>query len=216
VNALICDFDGTLNRQDFYGLVQARWWNDGSPNPWADYLAGRLSHFDALNRIFARVRGKESDILALVDQMQLDPTVPGAFQRLHEAGWEIIIASAGCEWYIRHLMAGVHTPLTLHATPGRFSPDSGLVMTPPISSRFFTPKTGIDKVAVVRDALARCPRVAFAGDGPPDLPAAKLVPPGRRFARGWLAQTLEAEGQPFEPLVDIAALAQRLLTEPAP
>jgi 2,3-diketo-5-methylthio-1-phosphopentane phosphatase len=211
MNALVCDFDGTLTRHDFYGLTRARWWSHETTTPWDDYLAGRITHFDALNLIFARVRGEEADIRAMVDQMELDPTVPEAFRRLHEAGWSITIASAGCEWYISHLLSRVTTPFTLYANPGRFSPATGLVMTRPTECKFYSPGTGIDKVAVVRDALAKNARVAFAGDGPPDLPAAKLVAPEQRFARGWLADALKAEGQSFHPLVSLESLAKSLL-----
>jgi 2-hydroxy-3-keto-5-methylthiopentenyl-1-phosphate phosphatase len=210
-SALVCDFDGTLTQHDFYKLVQARWWKPEEANPWDEYLAGRLSHFDALNRIFARVRGEEVEVRGFVKTMELDPTLSGAFHQLHAAGWALIIASAGCEWYIRQLLTEVDVPVTLHANPGRFSPDSGLVMSPPAKSAFYTPSTGIDKVAVMRDALSRYDRVAFAGDGPPDLPAARLVPGERRFARGWLAEALKAEGLSFEPLVDLASAAMHLL-----
>ena len=51
--------------------------------------------------------------------------------------------------------------------------------------------TGIDKVAVVQNALERYGRVAFAGNGAPDLDAALIVEPELRFARGWLADQLK-------------------------
>lgn len=212
-SALVCDFDGTLTRHDFYRLVQTRWWRPDEPNPWNDYLAGRLTHFDALNRIFARVRGNEASLKAFIDTMELDPTVPAAFEELHAAGWTLIIASAGCQWYMGHLLSGVKAPFTLHANPGRYSPGRGLQMIPPVESRFFNAPTGIDKVAVVRDALARHARVAFAGDGPPDLPAAMLVAGQRRFGRGYLAEALAAQKEAFNPLTDLAAVARQLLKE---
>lgn len=210
-SALVCDFDGTLTRHDFYTLVQARWWRKDEHNPWDDYLAGRLTHFDALNQIYARVRGDESAIHTFLDGMQLDPTVSNAFQQLHQAGWAIIIASAGCEWYIRYHLAkaNIQTPLILYSNPGRYSPSSGLLMSLPTQSKFFNPQTGVDKVAIVRDALARFRRVAYAGDGPPDLPASELA--HTRFARAWLAEALTAKKLAFEPLVDLATAARNLL-----
>lgn len=208
---LVSDFDGTMSRHDFYVLSRARWWNDAEPDPWEDYRAGRLSHFDALNRFFARIRADEATLRAFADGMELDPTLASALERLDHAGWRVVIASAGCEWYIRHLLAGLRTPFTLHANPGRLTPEGGLEMIPPTTSPFFTAGTGIDKAAVVRDALSRSTRVAFAGDGPPDLPPARLVPASRRFARGHLAEALSAAGEGFQPLTNWAALAESLL-----
>ena len=208
---LVSDFDGTMTRHDFYQLVRKRWWNEADPDPWEEYLAGRLSHFDALNRFFARIDADETTLQTFAEGMELDPTLPEALERLHQAGWSIVIASAGCAWYIRHLLAGIRTPFTLHASPGHLIPGAGLVMEPPVDSPFYLPSTGIDKLAVVKDALSRHGRVAFAGDGPPDLPPARLIPAGSRFARGFLAEALTAEGQPYQPLSDWKSLAAHLL-----
>jgi 2-hydroxy-3-keto-5-methylthiopentenyl-1-phosphate phosphatase len=212
---LVSDFDGTMTRVDFYQLVRDEWWDASQPDPWEDYLAGRITHFDALNCFFARIRSDEASLLRFIERMELDPTLPVALQRLHEHGWKIVIASAGCEWYILHLLKKITVPFSLHANPGRFDPDRGLEMIRPVTSPFYSPQTGIDKVAIVRDAVSHHGRVAFAGDGPPDLPAARLVPGGSRFARGWLAHALTEAGETFKPLVNWAQLAEQLLTSPA-
>ncbi len=216
---LISDFDGTMTRHDFYQLVGARWWNETdtdsdshtNPDPWEEYRAGRITHFDALNRYFQRIRADESSLQAVADAMELDPTLPAALERLHAAGWALIIVSAGCDWYIRYLLAGVRIPYVLHANPGHRSADGGLQMLRPVDSPFYSAETGIDKVAVVRDALARHHPAAFVGDGPPDVAAAKLVPPAFRFARGYLAEALRAAGEPYRPLLDWETLVATLL-----
>ena len=212
---LVSDFDGTMTRHDFYQMVRARWWNEAEPDPWEEYIAGRITHFEALNRFFARIRADEATLRTFAEGMELDPTLPEALERLDQAGWTLVIASAGCEWYIRHLLAGIRTPFTLHANPGRLTPAGGLEMQLPVDSEFFSPETGIDKLAVVKHALARHERVAFAGDGPPDLPPARLIPVRSRFARGYLAQTLTAEGEAYELLSDWDTLATHLLDSKA-
>lgn len=212
---LVSDFDGTMTRHDFYQLVRKRWWNEGDPDPWEEYLAGRLSHFDALNQFFARIEADEAALHTFAEGMELDPALPSALERLQDAGWSIVIASAGCEWYIRHLLAGIRTPYTLLANPGRLVPGAGLVMTPPVDSPFYTPATGIDKLAVVKQALAQPGRVAFAGDGPPDLPPARLIEADGRFARGYLASALTGEGLSYHPLTNWKTLADQLLESPA-
>jgi len=105
----------------------------------------------------------------------------------------------------------------VHANPGSLVPGHGLVMEMPRNSPFFDPAIGIGigigigKAAVVREALQRHPCVAFAGDGPPDHGPALLVPPGRRFARGFLAEKLAKEGEAFQSYACWSAIADRLL-----
>jgi 2-hydroxy-3-keto-5-methylthiopentenyl-1-phosphate phosphatase len=80
----------------------------------------------------------------------------------------------------------------------------------PERSPFFSPTKGVNKVAIVRDALNRSGRVAFAGDGRPDLKPALLVPPQLRFARGWLAEALRERGEKFNPFERWSEIADQL------
>ncbi len=208
---LVSDFDGTMTERDFYGLVRGRWWSDAVEDPWQDYLAGRLSHFEALNRFFACIDADETALTAMLAAMDLDPAIGPAVRRLQDNGWEVIIASAGCAWYIDRLLATARVRVAVHANPGRLLPGRGLVMELPRQSPFFDPRIGINKAAVVREALMRHPRVAFAGDGPPDLDPALLVDPSRRFARGFLAERLDQRGESFLPYARWSQLADRLL-----
>jgi 2-hydroxy-3-keto-5-methylthiopentenyl-1-phosphate phosphatase len=185
-------------------------------DPWEQYVAGRLTHFEALAAIFARIRTDEATMLNLVDRMELDPALPAAARALREHGWTITVASAGCEWYLLRLLRQAGLALEVHANPGEFSPATGLRMKLPENSRFFSPSTGIDKVAVVKDALRRSTEVAFAGDGRPDLESCLLVPAKRRFARGWLADELRRRGERFNHFEDWAELARTLLNHPTP
>jgi 2-hydroxy-3-keto-5-methylthiopentenyl-1-phosphate phosphatase len=88
-------------------------------------------------------------------------------------------------------------------------------MSLPANSRFFSRETGIDKVDIVKAALASAPIVAFAGDGRPDLAPALLVPPHLRFARGWLADALSVRGESFRPFERWSQIADVLLQLPS-
>jgi 2,3-diketo-5-methylthio-1-phosphopentane phosphatase len=213
---LVSDFDGTMTRRDFYDLVRKQWPIPPDDDPWEQYVNGWLTHFEALAAIFARIRTDEATLLALVDRMELDPTLPEAARTLRENGWTITVASAGCEWYLLRLLQRAGLTMEVHANPGEFSPATGLRMHLPVSSRFFSQSTGIDKVAVVKDALSRSRDVAFAGDGRPDLEPALLVPPERRFARGWLADALRFRGEAFHPFGDWSEIARTLLNPSSP
>ena len=210
---LVSDFDGTMTKFDFFDLARRDLPSAAARDFWRDYVAGEITHFEALAGIFAAIRTDEPTLSDLVDRMELDPALPDAVARLRAAGWEIIVASAGCAWYIHRLLdkAGIH--LEVHANPGAFAPDTGLTHSLPVDSPYFKRETGIDKSALVRAALARDPRAVFAGDGRPDLAPSNLVAPGRRFATGWLARHLQKNGEDFRPFETWSQIAEALLEE---
>jgi 2,3-diketo-5-methylthio-1-phosphopentane phosphatase len=208
---LVSDFDSTVTRHDFYNLVRARWPIPAGEDPWEQYVAGSITHFEALAQIFARIRASEAELRALADAMELDPAFAPTVRALQETGWEVLIASAGCAWYIDHLLAGTGVTVKVYSNPGTFDPSTGLRMTLPIDSPFLDPSTGVDKLAITRDALRRCDFVAFAGDGRPDLAPSLLVPAERRFARGWLAGALAEKGESFMPFDSWTEIGRTLL-----
>lgn len=210
---LVTDFDGTMTRTDFYRLAVANLLPPGLPDYWNEYRSGRVTHFEALRLIFSQLEGAPADWLALARRMDLDPGAGNAAHRLVAAGWRIVVASAGCRWYIESLLAEAGIRADVHANPGAPGP-RGLEMAPPLDSPFFSEETGIDKAAVTRWALGAAPVVAFAGDGWPDLGAARLVEAGRRFAKGDLATALVAEGMAYMPFDTWSQVADILLAAP--
>ncbi len=102
---LISDFDGTMTQRDFYRQAQARLVPPETHDFWEDFQAGRLTHFEALANIFRRIRADEAAMLEAAHAMGLEPELGESIARLQLAGWEVIIASAGCDWYIRRLLA---------------------------------------------------------------------------------------------------------------
>jgi 2-hydroxy-3-keto-5-methylthiopentenyl-1-phosphate phosphatase len=209
---LVSDFDGTMTEFDFYQLAAQQLVPPGTPDYWGEYLAGRLTHFEALRRIFTHIRADEATVMATAQQMNLDQDLSTQAARLQGAGWKIVVASAGCNWYIQRLLAAAGTMgIVVHANPGVLDPEHGLLMDMPVDSPYFSEQTGISKEAVVRDAIATHTCVAFAGDGRPDLPAAMLVPAERRFARGWLADELRSKNVPFHEFSHWSEIADILL-----
>ena len=164
---LVSDFDGTMTKYDFFDLARRDLPSIAERDFWQDYVAGKITHFEALAGIFGSIRTDWPTIDNLIKRMELDPALKESVARLQAAGWEIIIASAGCAWYIRRLLAQAGVELEIHANPGVFAPATGLVLSRPENSPYFRRETGIDKSAIVRAALARAPEVAFAGDGRP-------------------------------------------------
>ena len=85
----------------FY-LVRKRWPFSPEDDPWEKFVAGEITHFEALSRIFVTIRTSEASLLELVESMELDADLAESVRVLQDCGWEVVIASAGCEWYILH------------------------------------------------------------------------------------------------------------------
>jgi 2,3-diketo-5-methylthio-1-phosphopentane phosphatase len=208
---LISDFDGTITRYDFFDRVRQRWPFSPQDDPWEKFVSGEKTHFQALVEIFASIRTTEADLLELADSTELDPSFADSIRALQDHGWEVVIASAGCGWYIDFLLKKAGVSVSVHSNPGTFDPKRGLLMSLPERSPFFSESKGVNKVAIVQDALKRSDCVAFAGDGRPDLRPALLVPPPSRFARGWLAEALSERCEKFHRFERWSEIADHLL-----
>jgi 2,3-diketo-5-methylthio-1-phosphopentane phosphatase len=210
---LVSDFDGTMTHHDFYRLVVSRLVPPGTPDYWTEYRTGTITHFECLRRYFASIRESEAEVLAVVDGMELDPQLPAAVKELRRAGWSVVVTSAGCDWYIRRLLAAAGVEIEVHANPGRFETGKGLLMEMPTGSPYRSPTLGVDKARVVRRHLDEGRTVAFAGDGFPDAEAARLVPGKLRFARADLADVLERERLEFHPFGAWSDIARVLVRQ---
>jgi 2-hydroxy-3-keto-5-methylthiopentenyl-1-phosphate phosphatase len=207
---LVSDFDGTMTKFDFYDLVCKAFPDILKLGYWQQYEEGKITHFDALRRIFAEIRTDEATLKKIVLSMEIEPKLKDSIETLHAAGWEITVASAGCAWYIEQLLALRNVTLPVHANKGTFSPQGGLAMSMPEDELFVSNELGVNKVAVVREALKQTDCVAFAGDGRPDLVPALMVNPKRRFARSWLAKRLHEIGEVYVPFESWSQISELL------
>ncbi len=208
---LVTDFDGTITRRDFYSCVVEMLLKPEDLEPWHLYEAGEITHFEALRRIFVRIRADEAALDEVTRAMDIDPGLGPGIGRLRDAGWEVIVVSNGCGWYIDRLLKGAGVDVTVHTNPGRLDPAGGLILELPTDSPHFDPETGISKRAVVQHHLDRGATVAFAGDGRPDVAPALLVPEERRFAREWLARHLDETGHGYRPYEAWSEVARALV-----
>jgi 2-hydroxy-3-keto-5-methylthiopentenyl-1-phosphate phosphatase len=211
----VTDFDGTMTETDFYQLALERFTPSEAQYVWERYLRGELTLFETLQGIFSAIQSPEQEVAASLVDLGFDPQAAGAIGRLRQSGWDVVVASSGCEWYVRRVLAAAGINAVLHTNPGGFAESGGLEMRMPTNSPFFSDWAGISKAAIVRDALERFPVVAFAGDSTPDYEAAKLVPAGLRFARSHLAEHLEREGLEYRRYRRWSEIADMLLTPEA-
>ena len=202
----VSDYDGTITDKDFYALLAERYVPEGTPDYFAQYREGRITHFEAMAAYFAFAPPDERQLDELLEASQVDPDFGASAALLQRAGWELLVVSAGSSWYIERVLRRAGVAATVYSNPG------GLVLEKPdASSPYHSASVGIDKAAVVRHALHAAGTVAFAGDGLPDLPPALLVRPELRFARGFLADALGQRGEAFRPFSAWSEIARELV-----
>src|SRR5262252_10799200 len=208
----VSDYDGTITNNDIYSLLAERYVPAGTPDYFAQYVEGRITHFDAVAAYFAFMPTEEQQVEELLDASEADPDLGVSAVLLQRAGWELLVVSAGSSWYVERVLRRAGVAATVYSNPGRLENGRGLVLEKPdTSSPYHSASVGIDKAAVVQHALRAAEKVAFAGDGPPDLQAALLVCPELRFARGFLADALRQRGEAFRPFSGWSEIARKLV-----
>ena len=208
----VSDYDGTITNKDIYALLAERYAPADTPDYFAQYVEGRLTHFEAMAAYFAFVPTDELRLEEPIDAAEADPDLGASAALLQRAGWELLVVSAGSSWYIERVLRRAGVAATVYSNPGRLETGRGLVLEKPdASSPYHSASVGIDKSAVVRHALHAAETVAFAGDGPPDLQPALLVRPELRFARGFLADALRQRGEAFRPFSRWSEIARDLM-----
>jgi 2,3-diketo-5-methylthio-1-phosphopentane phosphatase len=207
----VSDYDGTITERDFYSLLAERYIPEGTPDYFAQYREGRITHFEAMAAYFAFAPAEEEQIEELLAASRVDPDLAGAAARLQRSGWELQVVSAGSSWYVERVLRRAGVQATVYSNPGRLERGRGLVLEKlDHSSPFHSASLGVDKAAIIRHALAVAETVAFAGDGLPDLQPALLVRPELRFARGFLADALRERGEGFRPFSRWSEIASEL------
>ena len=184
--ALVTDFDGTVPSRDFFDLIAERHMPPDAPDFLGLWREKKIRHWEAMQGYFYYCPTDEESLTCLLRDTAPDAALASCSKRLNEAGWDLIIVSAGSKWYIDRILDQLGVTATVHAIPGSIEAGRGLVLAPDRDAPFFNDDVGIDKPAVVADALTRYEDVAFAGDGRrlrgPDQCQRRSYRTGRRCA----------------------------------
>lgn len=210
--ALISDFDGTVSDSDFFWKVVDKYMDEAALEPWRMYLAGRLTHFEALKRIFSQIRVPEADLRNFIQEIKIDSHFQETAGICQSQGIPFYICSAGCDYYIKILIGGIIDcyGINLVANHGTYTPQNGLEMSAP-AGRFYDAAVGVSKKAVVEFLQGQGYRVIYAGDGLPDVAAAQVA--DVVFARDMLLEKCRKQKIPCKKLNSFADICQYLLKE---
>jgi 2-hydroxy-3-keto-5-methylthiopentenyl-1-phosphate phosphatase len=100
---LVSDYDGTITDKDLYSLLAERYAAANTPDYFARYREGRISHFDAMAAYFAFAPTEEQQFEDLLTASQPDPDLGASAAFLRRAGWKLWVVSAGSSWYAQAL-----------------------------------------------------------------------------------------------------------------
>ena len=118
-SSLVSDFDGTMTRHDFYRLTL-----DELVPPDIRPLRGLSRRSEnALRSAASDLRGdsgRRGGRADVVRQSGAGSGLAEGLARLRGAGWEIVVASAGCAGISSRLLSDAGVALEVNASPGRF------------------------------------------------------------------------------------------------
>jgi 2-hydroxy-3-keto-5-methylthiopentenyl-1-phosphate phosphatase len=173
---LVTDFDGTITKEDFFWLVVEKLLKKEDSQPWNDYLAGKITHFEAMNRIFRKIHLSEEDLRRFILDISFEDGFLETVSWCKSGNIPIYIASAGSDYYIKLLLekAGIINDVNIIANTGVYDSKKGLLMlAPDRKEAYYSHDYGVDKEAVVKLLKNSYKTVVFAGDGIPDYYAAR-------------------------------------------
>jgi 2,3-diketo-5-methylthio-1-phosphopentane phosphatase len=184
---LISDFDGTISKKDFFWYAIDELLAKNDIQPWEDYLAKKITHIEALIRIFNKIRLDEKEFYDFILSLPIEECFVETVKYCCQNGIGYYIISAGADFYIKYILKHlkIDNLVTLISNESFYKPDTGLVIIKPDKSyEYYSENYGINKKLAVESIKRKYDYLIFAGDGRPDLLAAKIA--DKVFARDCL------------------------------
>lgn len=176
--AFVTDFDGTITDDDFFNHIATQYFNEEALKPWHEYMKGNKTHFDALNEMFSGLKVPTDEFNQFISKIAVDKYFSSTIEMCFSKNIPIYICSAGCDYYINLLIGDLIKKyhITLVTNKSSYCPLKGLNMQKPAKdSPYYDEKIGISKASIVKKLHDLGYKVIYAGDGPPDIEAAKIA-----------------------------------------
>lgn len=191
----ITDFDGTMTKRDFYGIIIDEYIGEEGKKYYLDWKKENKIGVEFLNKIFSWHEFNQDELMELLSKIELEPYAKSLYQFVKEKGGDFLILSAGFNYYIEHTLKreGL-TELEYITNPGVFE-NNIFEMRPDSSKYYFSELYGVDKELVVKKHKELYEKVIYAGDSEPDLKAA--LASDIVFAKGELKELLSKMDKAF-------------------
>jgi 2-hydroxy-3-keto-5-methylthiopentenyl-1-phosphate phosphatase len=194
---IICDFDGTITRQDSTDLVLETLADPEWQVLQAEWVAGRLSGADCMAGQVALIGGSARDLDAILDTVELDPGFLDFVAWCEARGLELRIVSDGVDYFISRILAR-HGLGRLTAVANRLTGEAGAWgLQPRRNGPDCAAGSGVCKCAAAALDAPDDDTLVFVGDGRSDFCIA-----GRAdvlFAKGQLAAHADGLKRPYLP-----------------
>lgn len=215
---ILCDFDGTITTEDVTNLMLDHFTGTG----WRDevlptYWAGGMNHFELMQVLYATLKQKEPELLAVAKTTKFRPGFENLIEYCRDKSYPLAVVSGGLDFYIRSLLPA---DIPFYSYRGEYDPTGSnwLVRLPD------WPEVNLEggddfKVRVLGELKQHYPQsrpVVFIGDGRNDGPVAAAA--GLVFAvRGSrLVEICQARGQnviQFEDFAEVIAALEKIVKE---
>ncbi len=168
-----CDFDGTITEEDEAFLLLDAFAKGNWRQVLDEYREGKISVGAFNSRAFAMVKADRQTMLEFVQRTKkIRPGFKELVSYCHEKGFRFVIVSNGLDFYIEAILKDIGIGgIEVYAAKTRFA-HSGLDV------KYIGPDGNeLDdsfKEAYTRAFLRESYRVTYIGNGPSDMPAAKL------------------------------------------
>ena len=194
---IICDFDGTITRQDSTDLVlealAAPEWRTLQD----DWVTGRLSGEDCMRRQVALIGGSDAELDAVLDAVELDSGFLAFVDWSEARGIPVQIVSDGVDYFVRRILER-HGLQRLASVANRLAGQAGARrLEQPWRRTDCANGSGVCKCAAALDGQEIGATSIFVGDGRSDFCIADRA--DVVFAKGALADRAKDRKQPFLP-----------------
>lgn len=214
---LVSDFDGTITKKDFFWMAIDELLTPIDAAPWEEYLEKKITHVQALSRIFCKIRMSSEDFHNFVLKILVEDCFIETLQFCRKNAIDFYIVSAGADYYIKLILdhLKISDSITLYSNKSFYTPEGGLqICEPDKTNPFYSNNYGISKKLIIESLKNKYDFVVFAGDGGPDIEAAQIS--DKVFARDRLLELcneLNINAERFYSYCDILSYLNRITEE---
>lgn len=191
----VVDFDNTITLKDFYHVMIDDYIGDDGRRHYETWKKENKIDVSFLNKIFTWHQFSDNEHVNALNKIDIDTSVIPLIEGLQEGGWEVLILSAGFDYYIHHVLKRYqldHFPVI--ANPGVFE-NGYFQIQADKDAWYYHPVYGVDKGKVINHYKGQYDYVYFAGDSEPDYTAA--VNAHQAFGKNELADLLSKNKKDF-------------------
>lgn len=202
-----CDFDGTITEEDEAFLLLDAFASGNWGRVLDEYREGKISVGTFNSRAFAMVKADKQTMLDFVQRTKkIRPGFKELVSYCRDKGFRLVIVSNGLDFYIEAILKDIGVRgIEVYAAQTRFSPDG-------LDVRYMGPDGKVlqdsFKEAYTRAFLSKSYRVAYVGNGPSDMPAARLA--HRIFATDGLLELCRKTKLNCIPFADLNDVVRNL------